>query len=189
MKRVYGALAALLLTGQAFAAEPMTGFYIGAGVGRATVTLEDADSTVDFEGDDTGLRVMAGYRLFRYFAIEASYADYGTAEDTVLGLDLEGEFDAFQLTAVGLIPLGSVDLLGKLGFGAWEGTLRDASGFEFSEDNVDPVIGLGAQLRAGHLAVRGEVESQLLGFDDDGDDEADGDDDATLVSLSVTWSF
>lgn len=189
MKRFYGTLAAVLFAGQAFAAEPVMGFYIGAGVGSATLTLEDADTTSDFEGDDTAVRLIAGYRLFRYFAIEANYADYGTAEDLLFGTKLRADFSAFNVSAVGLIPLGPVDLFGKLGVGAWEGTLRDDFGDEFSEDNVDPVAGIGVQFRSGQMAVRLEAESQLLGFDDDGDDDADGDDTVGFASVSFAWSF
>lgn len=189
MKRLYATVAAVLLTSQAFAAEPVMGFYLGAGVGNAQVTLEDADTANDFEGDDTGVRIMAGYRLFRYFAVEANYEDYGTVDDTLFGVNLQGDFSAFQVSAVGLIPLGSVDLFGKLGFGAWEGTLSDGFGFEYSEDNVDPVAGLGVQFRSGRMAVRLEAQSQLLGFDDDGDDDADGDDTVGFTSFSFAWSF
>lgn len=189
MGRHYGVLALLLLAGNSLAAEPVTGFYLGAGVGNATLTLEDSDTANDFEGDDTAVRVIAGYRLFRYFAIEANYADYGTAEDILFGTKLQADFSAFHVSAVGLIPLGPVDLFGKLGVGAWEGTLRDDFGFEYSEDNVDPIAGLGVQFRSGQMAVRVEAESLLLGFDDDGDDEADGDDSIGFASVSFAWSF
>ena len=190
MKRCCGILAMMLLAGNALAAEPVMGFYAGAGVGNATLELADANSFADFEGDDTGFRLIAGYRLFRYFAIEANYTDYGDAEDTVLGLDLQGSFSAFHVSAVGLIPLGPVDLFGKAGIARWEGSLR-LRGFddEFSEDNVDPIIGLGAQWRVGQVTLRGEMEGLLLGFDDDGDDEADGDDFIDFLSLSPTWAF
>jgi hypothetical protein len=170
--------------------EPPRGFYVGAGVGSATLELEDTNSYADFKADDTGVRAIAGYRFFEYLAVELNYADYGVQEDRVLGLDLEGDFHALHLAAVGLMPLGVVDLFGKLGVAAWEGELRLAR-FDggVSEDNLDPVVGLGAQARFGRLAIRGEIEGLMLGFDDDGDDEADGDDFINFASVSVTWTF
>lgn len=41
----------------------------------------------------------------------------------------------------------------------------------------------------GQLAVRLEYDALLLGFDDDEDDEADGDDWVDLLSVGVTWTF
>jgi hypothetical protein len=190
MQRLYGALALLLLANGALADEPVMGFYGGIGIGNANVTLEDADSTADFEADDTAFRIIAGYRLFRYFAIEANYADYGTPQGGLLGQFVEADFSAFHVAAVGLIPLGRVDLFGKLGVGAWEGTLRFTDfGGTFSENNVDPVLGFGVQIRRGPMALRAEVEAQQLGFDDDGDDDADGDDSVAFGSVSFTYSF
>lgn len=190
MKTYCGILLGLLLTGPVLASDFQRGFYVGAGLGQAELELEDADSNADFKGDDTGFRIFGGYRAFRYFAVEAQYADFGDAEDSFLGVPLQGSFEAFSLSAVGVIPLGSFDLFGKLGFGAWEGTYS-ARGFSgsSSDDNVDPVVGLGLQYRMGRLAIRGEFESQLLGYDDDLDDDADGDDSVFLASLALIWRF
>lgn len=190
MSRFSWLIVGLLFIGKASAAEADRGFYLGAGFGKAELTLEDSNSFADFEGDDLGVRVLGGYRFFRHFAVEASYADYGDAQDSIAGVDLTGSFSAFALSAVGLIPLNSFDLFGKLGFGAWEGELTPRrSGGGFVEDNVDPLVGFGIQVRSGNLTVRGEVEAQLLGFDNDNDGEADGDDLVSLLSLSLMWNF
>jgi hypothetical protein len=187
-----GAPAALLLlvASTACADDPPIGFYLGAGFGTATLELEDADSFADFTGDDTGLKIAAGYRFLKWVAVEASYQDYGQPEDDVLGLRLQGEFDAFSVSAVGLLPLGNFDLFARGGLARWQGSLT-AVGFdiEVSEDNVDPLFGLGAQYRLGQLAIRLEYEAVLLGFDDDEDDQADGDDWVDLLSVGVTWTF
>jgi OOP family OmpA-OmpF porin len=180
----------LLAPGTAYAEDPPTGFYLGAGVGTATLELEDADSAADFSGDDTGLKVVVGYRILKWVAVEAAYEDYGEPEDEVLGVPLRGEFDAFSVAAVGLLPLGNFDLFARGGIARWEGSLS-AVGFdiEVSEDNTDPLFALGAQYRSGRLALRLEYAALLLGFDDDADEEADGDDWVDLLSLGVTWTF
>lgn len=172
-------------------AEPsLNGFYLGAGLGTAALTLEGVGSMDDFRGDDSSFKVVAGYRILKWLAVEANYADYGTPVDNVFGQQLEGDFDAFSVTAVGFLPLGSVDLFARGGFAAWQGSLRNLDfGGEFSEDNVDPIIGIGVQYRFGRMGVRAEYEGLLLGFDDDDDDRADGDDWITTVTLGVTWTF
>jgi OOP family OmpA-OmpF porin len=186
------ALAVLLslAAGAAYADDPPIGFYLGAGVGTATLELEDADSSADFEGDDTGLKVAAGYRFLKWVAVEANYEDYGQPEDDVLGARLRGDFNAFSVSALGLLPLGNFDLFARGGIARWEGSLQAVGfGVDVSEDNTDPLFGFGAQFRAGRFAVRLEYEALLLGFDDDDDDEADGDDWVDLLSLGVTWTF
>lgn len=186
------ALAALLplVASAAYADDPAIGFYLGAGIGTATLELEDSSSVADFEGDDTGFKVAAGYRFLKWVAVEAAYENYGQPEDDVLGLQLRGEFNAFSVSALGLLPLGNFDLFARGGIARWDGSLTAVPfGVEVSEDNTDPLFGLGAQYRLGQLAIRLEYEALLLGFDDDQDDEADGDDWVDLVSVGVTWTF
>jgi hypothetical protein len=181
----------LALAAQASAAEEdLRGFYLGAGIGNATLELEDSESTADFKGDDTGYKVIAGYRILDWLAVEANYAQYGEPSDRVLGVELEGDFTAFSASAVAMLPLQSVDLFGRAGIAAWDGTLRSVQfGVSASEDNVDPLFGLGAQLRFGAFALRAEWEALLLSFDDDDDDESDGDDWVDMLSVGFTYRF
>lgn len=190
MKKSALAVLLLLVASAACADDPRTGFYLGAGVGTATLELEDSDSTVDFDADDTGFKIAAGYRFLKWVAVEADYEDYGQPEDDVLGVRLRGDFHAFSVSALGLLPLGNFDLFARGGIARWDGSLTAVPfGVDVSEDNTDPLFGFGAQYRFGQLAVRLEFEALLLGFDDDDDDEADGDDWVNLVSVGVTWTF
>lgn len=191
MKASFVLLAALLAAGVARADDPARGFYLGASAGSATVELEDADSYYDFDGDDTGYKLVAGYRFIPWFGLEASYADYGQARDRVYGIPLQSDFHATSLEAIGMLPIGNVDLFLKGGVASWKGTLEavDYYGTSVTEDHVDPMGGLGVQLRFGRLAVRGEVQAIMLRIDDDGDDEADGDDWVRFASVGIAWTF
>ena len=187
-----GALAAVLFlaASAAYADDPPLGFYLGASIGSASLELEDSNTSADFKGDDTGFKLAAGYRFLKWVAVEASYQDYGQPEDDVLGVRLRGDFSSFSVSALGLLPLGDFDLYARGGIARWDGSLEAVNfGIDVSEDNTDPLFGLGAQYRAGRLAIRLEYEALLLGFDDDEDDEADGDDWVDLVALGVTWTF
>lgn len=180
----------LMALASAAPAQDLAGFYVGGGIGNATLELEDSESSADFKSDDTGYKLFAGYRIIDWVAVEASYAQYGSPEDRVFGLNLEGDFHSFSVNALGLLPLGSFDLFGRAGIARWEGRLRSTdSGDSAREDNFDPIIGIGAQLRAGRVAVRLEAEALLLSFDDDEDDESDGDDWVDMYSLGILVRF
>jgi OOP family OmpA-OmpF porin len=192
MRVLLTSLALLALSPVARAAEErLTGFYVGGGVGKANVELEDSNTTADFKGDDTGFKLIAGYRIIDWLAVEANYADYGKPSDRIFGLGFEGDVTAFSISAIGMLPLDSVDLFIRGGISRWDAKLRGLNDrfVLASDDNVDPLFGLGAQLRFGNVAIRAEWEALLLGFDDDGDDEADGDDWADMVSVGATVRF
>jgi len=169
--------------GVAHANEPVTGAYAGVGFGRATVHRARFTRS-DIEAHDTGLKVFGGYRVFEGMAFEATYIDYGkSAKDTRLA----GEVDAFSVAIVGLIRLRQWDLFGKAGMGAWEGTTADRNGREVNDDDIDPVLGLGAQYRAGRFALRAEAEAQQTSFAA-GEHGRDGDW-VSLISLSANLRF
>jgi hypothetical protein len=156
-------LLALLLplcAGVAQADETLAGFYAGASAGRAVLHRERIFRS-GIEAHDTGFKALAGYRLFPGLAFEASYADYG---DIQKDTRLAGEIDVFSAAAVGLIQLRDWDLFGKAGLGRWEGTTADNAGREVRDNDVDPMIGIGAQYRAGRFAMRAEIEAQQLSF-------------------------
>jgi hypothetical protein len=179
-----------LCAGVAHADESITGAYAGVSIGRATLHQVDFFRS-DFEAHDTGFKALGGYRILRGLAIEAGYADYGEIEKEVRGVRLVGEIDAFSVAVVGMIPLQGIDLFGKAGFAAWDGTLSaDRAGRAASENDIDPMLGLGVQYRNGRLAVRAEVEAMTLSFDVVGDDDDDVDSDwLDFISVGMLWSF
>jgi opacity protein-like surface antigen len=184
------ALALSAASPAAFGMDPaLRGFYLGAGIGEATVELEDNDSPIDFEGDDTGFKLIAGYRIIDWVAVEVNYTNYGKPRDRVLGVNVETQFKAFSASAIGLLPLGDFDLFGRLGIARVEGDIR-AVDFDVSEsdDETDPLFGLGGQYRHGNLAIRAEWEAIALGFDED-DDDNDADEFVSMLSVGFTYKF
>ena len=140
--------------------EVITGFYAGAAAGRAVLHRERIFRS-GVEAHDTGIKALVGYRAFPALAFEASYADYGDIEkDTRLA----GEIDVFNAAVVGLIQLRDWDLFGKAGLGRWEGTTANNAGIEVRDNDVDPMLGIGAQYRSGRFALRAEIEAQQLSF-------------------------
>ncbi|GFE79855.1 hypothetical protein GCM10011487_18550 [Steroidobacter agaridevorans] len=167
----------------AHADEPIMGAYVGAGAGRATLHRERFGRS-GFEAHDAAFKALIGYRTLRGLAFEASYADFGEMSN---GDRLTGDIQALSVAIVGLIQLRQVDLFGKAGFGAWRGTTADRIGQEVRDDDIDPIMALGVQLRSGRFAVRAEFEAQFLSFAA-GEHGRDGDW-LDCISVSANWSF
>jgi opacity protein-like surface antigen len=153
------------------------GFYAGGGASYSNVSVERPGScqgdcyswwgeypTYD-EGDgDYSFVGHLGYRVGRYFAVEAGYVDAGTIgwdKDFVWMPELGGyyrnevdfEATAPELSVVGILPfLQRWEVYGRIGAGFWSGdaeqTLTDVSTGDVvhrhdSDDGVGIVVGLG----------------------------------------------
>lgn len=149
-----------ICTGSAHADETIEGFYAGGAAGRAVLHRERIFRS-GVEAHDNGFKVLAGYRVLEGLAFEASYADYG---DIRKDTRLAGEIDVFSASALGLIRLRDWDLFGKVGLGRWEGTTANNAGQEVRDNDIDPMLGIGAQFRSGRFALRAEIEAQQLSF-------------------------
>ena len=148
------------------------GLYLGAGVGQANVDVDT--EPIDVDGDDTGYKLIAGFRPLDFFAVELNYIDFGSVEDSGLSVDA----DAIAAYAVGFLPVGPVDLFVKAGVADSDASL-DSPGGRFDTDGTKFAYGAGVQLRFLSLSARLEYEE----FD------VDDVDDLNMVSLSLTYTF
>jgi hypothetical protein len=187
----------------ALAMEPsLRGFYIGGAIGDASVELKDDQTFETFEADDTGYKLIVGYRIIDWVAVEANYSDYGNPVDNFFGFDWEANYTAMSISALGMLPLGNFDLFGRLGVARVDSEFRALRVNGRAEgESSEPMIGLGAQYRIDNLAIRIEADGILLdasnrdddGFDDFWDDDWDDDEDdgdwLSMVSLGFTYRF
>lgn len=102
-------LSALGCSSIASAAEQeASGFYVGAAGGISEFDDDGWFQGLNYDDSDSSYGVYAGYKFFKYFAVEARYVDLG--------------FDAsvFSGHAVGIIPFGTSgwELFGQLGAGS-----------------------------------------------------------------------
>lgn len=95
-------------------------FYLGAGIGRSEArnfcTIGGA-----CDAKDVTWNLFAGYRFHRNVALEAAYTNFGEATTSgfIGGVPsrVTAESTAFEVVAVGLVPLGdNFSLYGKAGF-------------------------------------------------------------------------
>jgi OmpA-OmpF porin, OOP family len=183
MKWIATAVAAplLLLAVQANAqtAEPAVGLYAG---GALTQSKYDVDgfgvSGID-DGDD-GWKAILGYRFTSRYGVEGSFIYFGqaTAPATAAGGPFLAEARAIPAFGVGYLPLGPVELFGKIGL-----ALVDAQGnvgaAEYDERSIEFAFGAGAQVRLNRFAIRAEYER----FDTDAIGKLG------LFSLGVTYTL
>ena len=106
-------LAALTANAQ----ETESGWIVGLAAGFADYSL-DNDSIDD---SSVGFQATAQYRFNRWFGVEAAYLNSGELEEDTdpqdpSSGDAELTVDGFSFTAIGYVPVGSLDLYGKAGF-------------------------------------------------------------------------
>jgi hypothetical protein len=172
----------LLLASNGAATAADNGFYLGASVGNANLEIDDLAgiSEADFKGDDTGYKLIAGIRPLDWLAVEASWVDFGDAEDRIqfqsqdIPLRISG--DGISAFAVGFLPIGPVDLFAKGGIISWDSKI---SGDFDDDDGTDLAYGVGAQFRVWSISLRAEYEI----FD------VDDVDDLSMISVGATFTF
>lgn len=144
-------------------AESQPGFYVGAGVGQASVEADD----VGFDADDTAFKVFGGYALNDNFAVELTYFDGGQPDETLdafgIPVTVEAEVSGLNLSAVGRLPINDTfAVFGKVGYASYDVEVTGRSGgFSISDDSGDDDLsyGLGAQFSFGAFSLRGEYEA------------------------------
>jgi OOP family OmpA-OmpF porin len=197
MKRSFLALMVCALGGTAgvsYAAENPSGFYVGAGVGQFNVNIDDIDQTDNaierLDDDDASWKAFVGYRVNPYFALEAAYIDFGKPNTRSSASGSNGDYrvkiDGFAPYAIGTIPVGPVELFGKIGYYFYNVDLRAdfddpvKPDIDSSKSDEDLMYGVGVGATFfDHVNARLEyerIDSSRL-------------DDADALWLSASWRF
>jgi hypothetical protein len=158
------------------------GFYIGAAVGQGGVKADEVDLGAladDFDGDDTGFKVIAGFRPIEWFAVELNYVDLGTAEDTVGGVNVNVDTTGIDAFGVVFLPIPVVDLFAKVGVINWDQDASVSGLGSASDDGTDLAYGVGVGVGFGSFGARLEYER----FEIEDADTVD------MISLGLTWTF
>jgi opacity protein-like surface antigen len=121
MKRITMAAALILMAFAANAqdeADDTNSMQFGVGI-AAAFSDYDGDSSFPVKDSGVGLQLHADARINKWFGIEAGYYNSG-GFDTDLDPnesdgDVELTFSGLNLSAVGYIPIGDIELLGKIG--------------------------------------------------------------------------
>jgi len=179
------ALAALLGAPAAVAADVDTGLYVGVGVGQSFVNTSVGDVEIDFDLDDEDMawKGLVGYRIGKHLGVELAYRDLGATQSTDGDASIETDQTAFDLQAMGMLPVGPFDVFAKFGVASWDADGKWDNGIDppetGSDDGTDMMWGLGAQFRLGSIGIRLEYE----------DIDAEGFDDLYTIMAGATFTF
>jgi OOP family OmpA-OmpF porin len=164
------------------------GFYIGGGVGDFSSavdeinSLDDVDDVgIDFSDSDNAKKIFAGWNFNRFVAVQADFVDFGNSSGFVT-TSASGTSDVQGIapSVVGTLPIGPIELFGRVGVMFYEVDLNLTGGRVIDESGEDLVwsAGLGIDVldRMNIRLEYEEIDIQEL-------DEADA------LWLNVAWKF
>lgn len=170
------ALAAATFAVPAHAAD--NGIYLGAGAGQSGVHFDEQG--INYDAEASAFKVIGGWRVLNWLAVEGNYVDFGSGDDKVAGEKIETSLDGLTVSALGLLAVGPVDLYVRAGAINWNADVKSSSlGVKASDDGTDLTYGVGAQFRVWSLSIRAEYER----FEVSDIDTVD------LATVGVTWTF
>jgi len=149
-----------------------SGFYIGGGVGDASVDVGD------FDESDSAYKVFGGYNFgivpLIDLGIEASYVDFGNPSRGNADIEITA-LNVFGLAGLSFGPFG---VFAKAGMVDWDVDFSDGT-TTGSDSGSDPAYGIGARFALGSFAVRAEYELY----------DVDSDVDVEMLSVSAVFTF
>lgn len=155
-----------MLAGATAVADTQPGFYVGAGLGQATIEVDDTGFGDGFDAHDAAFKVFAGYNLNQYFAGELTYFDGGEADQSFGPGTAEIGTDGLTLSVLGRLPLGEVfSIFGRIGFASYDvgGNGRVDNRFIVSDSGSDEALssyGIGGTFNLGpSFELRAEYEA------------------------------
>jgi len=145
------------------AANADSGFYVGAGIGSATVQANvdvGLPTLPEFDENDAGYKVFAGYNwqlTALSLGIEGGYSNFGKPSSSINGVAFAVEPTGINLWGMAALGLGPIDIYGKAGYLMWD---ADAiiDGTVSTDDGSDPGYGVGLRFSLGSFQIRGEYE-------------------------------
>ena len=206
------------------AADESSGWYFGVTGGQAQVDVNqvELDALVEsefaslgfpvisgsstLEDSDTSWSAVGGYRFSRYFAVEGSFTDFGTAEYRASGtVNPPGpvgavpasyseslEASGFTAAALGAVPIGPIfELHARAGVlfakveVAQAASISGASGADsYSSSSRDLFFGFGVGL---HFGRQWSANLDWQQFKDVGDEQESGEADIDRISLGLVY--
>jgi OOP family OmpA-OmpF porin len=130
------------------------GFFVGASIGSAS--LNDDFDGLKVDDDTTSYRIVGGWRVNQYFALEAGYHDFGDFEQnfTVDGVSAKARLsaDGFTLGVTGSFPVADrIEIFGRTGMFFWDGDAEINNVSQATPEDTNPYLGAGIS-----YAINGE---------------------------------
>jgi OOP family OmpA-OmpF porin len=204
MTKAISVASVLLVSASAFAAGPVLaqqtrddqrkganveGLYIGGGIGDFSSSIDDIDQLdqiddagIDFTDGDNAMKLFAGWNFNRYFAVQGDYVDFGDQAGAVSpSVGGTSNVKGFAPSIVGTIPLGPVELFGRVGMMFYNLDVNLNGGGQVIDDSANDLVwsaGVGIDIKD-RLNLRLEYEQiDIPQFDE-----------ANAVWLNAAWKF
>jgi len=168
------AIAAAALTMPALALAQDAGGYFGASIGPSkakhwcsTDDLPPGAALASCDARGKGWKMFAGYRINRIFGFEGSFIDFDKSSLTATSgsetTTVTARATALSAAAVGIIPLGGLEVFGKVGIAKVKAESHEASlagtTFKLGKNDNEAHYGLGLNYRlTSEWDVRAELE-------------------------------
>ena len=158
------------------------GFYIGAGLGEFSSSIDGppAIGEIDLDSDDTATKLFGGWRLNRFFAVQLDYIDFGRSSGASGLLDVSSDTSGFAPNVIGTLPIGFFELFAKVGMMWYDVDLDVENDPTLSDSSEDLIYGVGVGLTlVERLSLRLEYEVV----------DIERTNDADAVWLTAAWRF
>jgi len=179
---------ALLLLGTTLSystcADASPSAYVGIALHRATFELDGDLVVAGFDGRDTALKLIGGYRFTERLAVEASYFDIGDGNGASAA-----EITALTVSAAGIWPVKKLDLYGRAGLSYWRTAIRHDQQPASRDSLADPFLGFGVSYEFGQLALRSDFDLLLLRTVDSLGGPPKGGGWVETISIGAVWRF
>jgi len=140
----------------------LAGAYVGASIGQTDTSVSNGGASVD--GNDTSWKIVGGYTFMKFFGVEGSYRQFGGLDETSGTTSYSTDADSLDVFAVGMLPVGKVDLFAKAGYAriSVDGTIDDplfVAPITFSDSSTELAYGAGVSFGVGPAQIRIEYET------------------------------
>jgi len=164
------------------------GLYLGGGIGDFSSSIDDIDridqiddAGIDFTDGDNAMKVFAGWNFNRYFAVQGDYVDFGDQSGAVSpSVGSTSNVKGFAPSIVGTLPLGPVELFGRIGMMFYNLDVN-LNGGQLIDDSAEDMVwsaGIGFDIKD-RFNLRLEYEQvDIPQFDE-----------ANAVWLNAFWKF
>ena len=167
MKTLHVLCVLMILTAIPLFAGPM-GIYYGGSVGQSFIQTKVGDigeKDLKLDGNDFAWKAYAGVRMAPSFGIEGGFRQLGSVKSKKNDTTYLSKTSGYDLSAVGTISLGVIDVFAKGGAFWWDQEIEDRRGKD-TIGGTNFTWGFGAAVHFGGLGVRADWERfELAEFD------------------------
>jgi OmpA-OmpF porin, OOP family len=163
------------------------GWFVGGSVGQSKSDCGTSIAGSSCDDSDTALRIFGGYQWNRHIGLEVGYATLGEVKASVGALSATAEAKAFDLMAVGTLPVAEkFNVFGKLG---WFKADTDVSS-NFGVSGSDSSSGLTYAVGAGYDFNKNfGLRLEWQRYTDVGGNNSGGETDVDVMSIGVVYRF